>query len=683
MAGGSSAPQQAPQGSPPPEGEPLEKASKPNWLVTAFGALRQRLSGWLLVVLAATGLYCFTLGPLAVLKYETFNATFADLGLENEVEWLLLHGGIGGYLASGFAQIYPIQFQEPIQFLFLPIYALSPGPLTLILAGTIALGVAAIPLYAFSRRLLKVDWEAAVVAICYLIFFPIASANLFDFHWEDFTPFFFFFMAWAWAAGHPRLMYLGVALTASIDPLTLVIAVAFLIATSLPTPGTVLNLGWFRSAVKSFRTDLTKIAVVVALLLVLLVYRLAGTLYTAGAAPSTTSGGLLGVLLFDVNDKLLLLVLLLAPFAFLSLYSLRGLIVAIPYAAFVFDSVDSSNFTPFGLFYTLLGACPLIFAAVDALATIPEVPMLQSSTVVAPSESPAPTPRRSSTRRSMIRTMVLMSVVFALVFFPLSPANAYVTGGYFAGNHSTSSISTPTPATEFLNRVIALVPPGASVLTQNNIPQLSGRTGIQVPPSYLSSKPYDVILMDSSLTYFSDPSALYPYINQGLANGTFGVAAEGEGAIMLERGFHGPPLLYEPVNTTYLGTDLSPYQGVGKAVGSTIVGSGPGFSLWFGPYTTLLPGSYSCTFLLESNETTSSTKTLLTIDVTAGAGSAVVATEAISALDFSAPSIATALTLQFSLQNVTLGMEFRGMYPTGLATITLEQVRIVQTSASS
>lgn len=611
-------------------------------------------------------------------KYQTFNATFLDLGLNNQIEWLLLNRGVGGYYASGFAQAYPLQFQKPIMFLFLPIYALDPGPLILILTGTLVLGAAAIPLFGFASRLLRSEREAAAIAICYLVFFPVVSANLFDFHWMDFFPLFFFLMAWGWAAGYRKLMYAGVLLTSCINPLALIIALSFLISINFPAPGTEIELSsLFQEAFHKFSREPGQVVAVAALLLVLIVYWHSGLLYTAGSGPSAASGGLVQAIFFNINDKLATFILLLSPFAFLSLYSKRGLLVVLPYVAFALYSTDSASYSS-QLWYTLLGAAPMVFAAVDALGSIPGgKPTLLRARSTGPEEEYR-LPRIVSPRRRALRTVLMMSAVFALIFFPLSPINGFVSGGFLGGNHELATISTPTPATEFLNRIVRLVPPSASVLTQNNIPQLSGRLGIQIAPTFLTGVPYNVILMDTALTYFSEPLSLIPYINSALANGSFGIVAEGQGALMVEQGFHGKPLLFQPSNLTYAGSSLIPYAGIGTIQGNVISGSGPGYALWYGPYATLPPGQYSCSFLLQTNETSSGNAPLLTLEVSANDGSSVISSQTVSALNFSTAFSPSLITLNFSLTNVTEGVEFRGMNPTGVALISLVQVNLRQ-----
>ena len=42
---------------------------------------------------------------ISLMKDYTFNATVDDLGINNEVLWLLVHGGITNFNASGFGSV--------------------------------------------------------------------------------------------------------------------------------------------------------------------------------------------------------------------------------------------------------------------------------------------------------------------------------------------------------------------------------------------------------------------------------------------------------------------------------------------------------------------------------------------------------------------------------------------------
>jgi uncharacterized membrane protein len=662
--------------------EPLRRANP-------WRRISRSLSPGLVLAGVASLVYVLVLGFLALAKYSTFHATFEDLGIENQALWLLSHGGIPGYYSSGFAAIYPLQYQKPIMFLVLPFYAIDPHPETLLIIASLVLGGAALPLFLTARRWLRRESYALVVVLAYLLYFPVASANLFDFHYEDLFPLAFFTMTWCYSSGRLRGMYLAAVLTAAVNPLALFTAIAFLLFTCLPGPREPIGLWWVRSAWRSFLSDYRKPVVVFALLVLVGVYAAAGVLFTAGVGGHGTGASSEGILLGYVNDKLLLLVLLGGGLAFLPLYSPRGLVTVLPYLGFVAYSLDSANYQPFGLMYPLLGTGPLFLAAIDGLRSADPEP--RPPTYEAPQDleqrepalanAPPGRPharRRVSERGAMVRSLLLASVVFGLVFFPISPINSYVVGGYFSGNHDFANITQSTPATAFLNQVVALVPENASVLTQNNIPQLSGREHVQTAPLYQASIPYDAIVMDSSLTYFSSVTSMLPFVDGAFENGTFGVVAEGQGALYLQQGFLGPPELFAPVDDNFSGSELTPFAAAVN--GSELVGSGPSYSLWYGPYLTLFPGTYTCTFLVESNTTLASLGVALTLDVTSNDGADTLASESVYPANFTAAGHPTEFQLSFNASEVTTDVELRGMYPTGVATITLVDIALVQTS---
>ncbi|MEP7053592.1 MAG: DUF2079 domain-containing protein, partial [Pseudomonadota bacterium] len=65
-------------------------------------------------------------------------------------------------------------------YLFLPIYALWPRPETLLVLQSVLLGASALPLYGFARRHVS-EWMAAAVALAFLCYYPMHSANFSEF----------------------------------------------------------------------------------------------------------------------------------------------------------------------------------------------------------------------------------------------------------------------------------------------------------------------------------------------------------------------------------------------------------------------------------------------------------------------------------------------------------------------
>ena len=65
--------------------------------------------------------------------------------------------------------------------LWLPLFALKPGPEILLVYQSFMCGIAAIPLFLFARRLLPSP-TAVVIALAYLLFAPLHGPNFYDYH---------------------------------------------------------------------------------------------------------------------------------------------------------------------------------------------------------------------------------------------------------------------------------------------------------------------------------------------------------------------------------------------------------------------------------------------------------------------------------------------------------------------
>ncbi len=632
-------------------------------------------------------LYVAIFGLLSLTKFSSFNATFLDLGLSNHILWLLSDGGVSEYYSSQFNLIYPLQLERPIVFLEVPLYWLAPGIPTLLILQSCLLGFAAFPLYLLTRAKLGSSWLALLIAVVYLVYFPLASANLFDYHEEAFFPVAFFSMCLFWERIRLLGMYVSAIVVALVDPVALAIVALFMIYTTVPR-GSGLSLERvFSSALRTLIADRLKLAFLAALVAAVVGYYLAGSLFASGVG--TAPGGLnpLQIIFFSINQKLFLLVLLLAPLAFVPLLEWGTVFLLLPYIGFVVFTVSPAHWSSFGVHYTLLATGPIFFGLVQALSTIRRDSVSAYSSVeigAAATQRHAGRvgsgPRSSSWRREYARPMgaiVLATLVFVVVYSPLSPVNQFVAGGYFAGNHDISSFNPNSPDAKFLQAAINLIPPGASVMTQNNIPQLSGREFVEVPPNvYLKTLPYDYILMDYLLNYFSDPAVMYPFVSQALQNHTFGVVAEGHGALLLERGYSGPIELFQPFSNRYDSGSLRIYTG--QAVGSSIVDSLAGPYMWYGPYATLYPGSYLTTFHLKVNTTKPANAAAITLDVFSGSHGGVLASAVLRLGNFSSPATFQAFNLTFSSSDLVQGVEFRGLSPTGVATVTLLGIDLLQ-----
>ena len=89
---------------------------------------------------------------LAIGKFEAFNLYGTDFALFDQVIWNTLHGRLLENTIIVDAPMLLAQRFSPILFAFVPLYALVSSSRILVLTPTVAIGIAALPLYWFARQ---------------------------------------------------------------------------------------------------------------------------------------------------------------------------------------------------------------------------------------------------------------------------------------------------------------------------------------------------------------------------------------------------------------------------------------------------------------------------------------------------------------------------------------------------
>jgi uncharacterized membrane protein len=168
-------------------------------------ALPRHLAFWVVVV-GAIG-YASFFSYFTIVHHRNVLSASLDMGLEDNLVWNVLHRGplfksspLGGPTAShlGFHATW-------FAFVLAPFYAIRQNAETLLMIQAMLLGGAAIPLYLLGRRYVG-PWQAALVALCYLLYPGLHGSNLYDFHYLPLGPFFMWFVVyfiesrrWVWA----------------------------------------------------------------------------------------------------------------------------------------------------------------------------------------------------------------------------------------------------------------------------------------------------------------------------------------------------------------------------------------------------------------------------------------------------------------------------------------------------
>jgi hypothetical protein len=241
-------------------------------------------------------------------------------------------------------------------------------------------------------------------------------------------------------------------------------------------------------------------------------------------------------------------------------------------------------------------------------------------------ETAGTTRLRARTRRPSV-VSGLKASIFAILVISLLIASAYanplLSHPAAGGNQVAFGYNGPNAQDQALHSVLALIPPGASVLTTSHIfPEVSDRPDAFVVNNATGLPGNETVGGDINswlnqsrflaIDYWVDPANAV--IFRGLANLTgFGLYAAEDGAYLYQRGWTGLPSAWAPWASIWAGSQLTSHNGSNSELYASSEGPSyyhsaggiVGGSLWAGPRLLYLPpGNYSVTFDLELQDPT-------------------------------------------------------------------------------
>jgi uncharacterized membrane protein len=138
------------------------------------------------LLIAAIVVYVVVFAAFSLARYNTFHASTFDLGIMAQVTWNTSQGrwfetSLGRSTDTELIGSYLGNHVRPLLLLLAPLYRLWPDPRALLILQSVALGIAAWPLYAVARDVTGAG-QALTVACCYLAYPALGFLNLIDFH---------------------------------------------------------------------------------------------------------------------------------------------------------------------------------------------------------------------------------------------------------------------------------------------------------------------------------------------------------------------------------------------------------------------------------------------------------------------------------------------------------------------
>ncbi len=160
------------------------------WFVRALGRLADRAARTSALVYGFTAIAALLLVGVSLRRYLAFDNN-GDLAIFDQALWNTTRGA---FLRSSFlpgvpreAIIFSDHF-DPLQLLLVPLFALFPSPLLLLAVQAIMLALGAVPLYWLARDRFPGQALAAVFPILYLLYLPLRGANRYDYHPSALAP---------------------------------------------------------------------------------------------------------------------------------------------------------------------------------------------------------------------------------------------------------------------------------------------------------------------------------------------------------------------------------------------------------------------------------------------------------------------------------------------------------------
>ena len=504
-------------------------------------------------------LYVISFSINTLMRHYTFTSSAWDLGIFNQALYTTVkQGKLFYYTAELYANpsgtLFGVHF-SPILFFIIPFYTILPRPETLLVIQTIVLASGVYPTFLIAKKTLQNKPISLLFSLLYLIYCHLHSVNLFDFHPDAFfVPFalfsWYFFTKQKWTGYFLFLLLCFFTKeTSSIPFLVVGLIDAWSIREKIVTS--------FRKSKFQDR----RIFIPIATIAISILWYAVATAFIHFFNPSPPSrfvqgtpwriflGGkplglsilesmttldFAGALQFEFDLKLFYLFTILAPLAFLPVIKYSYFLPVVPWLLLAF----LSNYSPYyglGYHYSAIVVPFAIIAAVYGLERLGLTFNLNEKRLL-----------------QLLKKVVLVALLFAL---------------------SISIMSLPLTKIELLSvskhdkyvyETVKIIPPEASVLTQYDIfPHLSSRVNsFVVPPPFealkrdyyysyvrtLFGKGIEFILIDINPDIGTH--ALWvthlTVFNEIARNGSYGLYASMDGALVYKYAYQGEPIVYEP-----------------------------------------------------------------------------------------------------------------------------------------
>jgi uncharacterized membrane protein len=657
---------------------------------------------WALALVVAVSVYTVVWSYITILRFYALHATVYDLGLEMEALWEFIHPQALGFTPATYLLA---AVAQPFRFIISPISLPQSYPLLLVVQS-VGLGSGALAVYGISRKILNSQAGAFALSLSYLFYFPLGGVNWFDFHAQAFFIPLFLWAFYAYLTSRFRSAFVLFLLAAGTTYSYVVLAVLF-------SALTILEL-FLRRVLFKEKPNAGQLKFNVILLsasVVFFVYQFWYYTYFIGISFAQNASLVAGPI--PALNRVEVIVLLLVPMLLLPALAPKWLAMLLPFSYLEFTSAAKSFDFPqiFQIQFTAL-AIPFVF--IGTAFGIRTLQRFRAKTVVTTEEQDVPRHRLYRLTRRPSRTMTLTTAVlvvtigFATVFQPYGAFNPC------CGDNFGISTATDVNWTYFseYSHLVSLIPTSAPfVLFQNSMPSVLPRplsshqtalvSGLlywaNVTPAEaeqnqfalrlegkLTNVPLNYVISDPNDVWYTNGGnvSMYSFFSTMYQSGYYGLVGEASGMTVLARGYVGPLEYYRPFWGTIPSTELYSGATERRATGPFLSRSNlTGQTAWYGPYTSLSPGTYRVGFSLMTSSTSPGDS--LSLLALANGAKTLLANQSLVGGNFTRPDVWTTVDMTVDLPTAYSDVELAGWYAHWEGTISIRSISLTEIAPPS
>ena len=489
-------------------------------------------------VLAAVIINGAVYSYIAIMKYMAMDASVFDLGVSSQLLYSVFHQSLAYNLMH-------ITFNKLIYLPLSVIYLIYPHPQTVLVLQAFVVSAGAYPIFLIAKLKTGDSKAAFLIAITYLLFYPLYGPLWFDFHFMALFPTPFLFSFYFYLKGEKRKSIFFAVIASVTDLLSPVIIGLFGLYALLKDRRD--------NSEKKFNVHGTGLLIVVSSIII---FTAANIYIGPGYAVSFANNSVFSsTFAFTHTTKLYeasYFIWIMLPVLFICILAPDLLFMIIPFAALAFANSYFPYVDTMFYQYTALVAAQVFIAFIFGIERLGRRFGKHGVSV-----------------KRVAAAVLVLNIFLALLF---TPAGNIVTNGFhdhnleydLTGNQNSYETLNAITYHTYDSGILKMSPfitSGSSVVIQNNMPQLASGYNWLLPdfindvknPQFAITDPYSAAFYSTYFTLDMNYTMLNE-TNRIFLPDHYGIVAEDYGEVLLEQGYLGSVKEFIPLNYSYNST---------------------------------------------------------------------------------------------------------------------------------